>query len=1544
MALVAAETVRIEIPIETIDETLAGVQSAARNLENLRKAALKAGNSTDKARQSVTKFDKAQEKTQRGLAKWVKQKYAILLEAKERLTPVLSVLGIRLKNITSKTWKVTLRAFDLVTSPVRGIINLLKNPLFQAGAVLGVSIGLKDTIDTYKYFESTMSQVQAISGATGAEFDKLNAKAKEMGASTKFTAAETAEAFTYMGMAGWKPQEMLDGIEGILNLAAASGEELSATSDIITDALSAFHLTAADSGHFADVLAQASSNANTNVSMMGESFKYVASVAGAMKYSVEDVSLALGLMANSGVKSSMAGTALKTSLVNMAKPTDNMAAAMDKYGISLTDKAGKMKTLRGVMDNLRKSLGGLSEAEQTAAAGTIFGKEAMAGMLSIINASEKDYNKLAKAVNNADGASKKMADTMLDNLEGSITLFQSALDGVKLSLGERLAPYVRSIADGLAAAMPDVEKALDRLMDKADSKISQLKSRFREISLKDEWQEADFLGKVSIAWDEFVTQPFAEWWDGTGKAKIAGIAGDFGSLLGSGLHTGIMSLLGFDVSGTLDEGAAIGKSFAKGFTEGFDYKEISSKLWEGLGNIVKNAGKLLPGGEKADLSSLLSAALLAKMAKPVLSIGSGVAGTGRALFGAQEALGGISRFSKIMGSTGNAMVSGSGLLGKMAGAGYALSGTSKAGLYFGSTAGSMSGGTAAALGGASIAGGVLGAAGLVHGGMDIYKGFNTDDTEKADAYKKAGFIEVAGTGAGALAGAGLGATVGSAFFGIGAVPGALIGAGIGAVGSWFAGNKIKEDYEEKAKKTAEMQENADKVLKVTGQNIDGLKFKTESLNDAMHDSAVSAEEFSQMYQESVAKNLAGHFGDVSLSLSEIKQIAADKVFSKQADRLEKYSEAARKTESSLASLENRAGDMEKWNLKAGLGIKMDEASTDGYKNSIDSYIEDAKNYVENQHYQASVSVNLLVGSKSGKGITDGLDGMYTGFMDRIEKLGRKLSRKISKSLEDGVMDADEQKTVTKLQKKILNVTKKVSDAQDKASLNALKIKFGGSKIDYASFAEMQAELAADTKSTADSYYSALQDSLANLELMKPGMSKKQYRKEYNRLQEGYNQKTRRLNSRSENFQLGFIVDSYKDELDGILPDLKGSTQKKLKKAVSEALIIEPDVSKWEMPDMVEWFGVDKASGETREAVAGMLKAVAASVPDNAKEIMADAFKDTIPSAKEIMEKIDFTKFSMEDYNKVLGIENPQYLSSGGFDPSAGLLSGNEKDYRKQAKAIAERIHESLKENMDPEEVRGFIKEYMESAVSGIDTENSEKIKEAGSNTGNGILKSAEESITGGAGLLRDALENSVATASAAPFTPSVQINPDYIVKPYKFDPFLNGLGTAGKSTPSKETVPSKHAAGGYVGAPQLSWLAEEGYGEFVIPTAPGRRRRALELYRQAGNALGVSRHADGGFVIPGTGDAIPAGDAQEGRGVPVFAGKGSIAGRTAPQVNIEVRIEPQIEINASEGQSEENIAAVVARQVGKMADSVVSGIADQVRDAFSNMPAPLEGV
>lgn len=294
-------------------------------------------------------------------------------------------------------------------------------------------------------FDSAMSKVSAVSGATGKDLERLRDKAKEMGAKTKFSATESAEAFNYMAMAGWKTEDMLNGIEGIMNLAAASGEDLATTSDIVTDALTAFGLEAKDSGHFADVLAANASNANTNVAMLGESFKYVAPVAGAMGYSIEDVNLALGLMANSGIKASQAGTTLRSALTRLAKPTGEVKVAMEKYGISLTDAHGNMLPLRNVMGQLREKFAGLSKAEQAQAATTLFGKDAMSGMLAIINSSEKDWNKLANAIDNADGTAEKMSKTMMDNLGGQLTLLKSALEGLAIRIGEVLMPTIRKV-------------------------------------------------------------------------------------------------------------------------------------------------------------------------------------------------------------------------------------------------------------------------------------------------------------------------------------------------------------------------------------------------------------------------------------------------------------------------------------------------------------------------------------------------------------------------------------------------------------------------------------------------------------------------------------------------------------------------------------------------------------------------------------------------------------------------------------------------------------------------------------------------------------------------------------------------------------------------------------------------------------------------------------------------------------------------------------------------------------------------------------------
>ncbi|HBJ9553370.1 TPA: phage tail tape measure protein [Staphylococcus pseudintermedius] len=315
-----------------------------------------------------------------------------------------------------------------------------------APVVAGFGLAAKKSID----FDDSMRKVKATSGATGKEFNLLRDKALEMGAKTKFSASESAEALQYMSLAGWDTKDMLNGIDGVMQLAAASGEDLAQVSDIVTDGLSAFGLKAKDSSHFADVLAQTSSKANTDVSGLGEAFKYVAPVAGSFGFSVEDTSIALGLMANSGVKASQAGTALKSMMTKLAKPTGEAKKTMESLGISITDSEGKMLPFRDIMDQLRGSLGGLSKAQQSAAVKTLFGQEAISGILPIINASDEDYQKLTKSIDNSAGASKRMSDEMEGGIGGSIRKMKSAIESMAISIGDVLAPHIRRAADFLA--------------------------------------------------------------------------------------------------------------------------------------------------------------------------------------------------------------------------------------------------------------------------------------------------------------------------------------------------------------------------------------------------------------------------------------------------------------------------------------------------------------------------------------------------------------------------------------------------------------------------------------------------------------------------------------------------------------------------------------------------------------------------------------------------------------------------------------------------------------------------------------------------------------------------------------------------------------------------------------------------------------------------------------------------------------------------------------------------------------------------------------
>lgn len=316
-----------------------------------------------------------------------------------------------------------------------GLTTTVTAPLVGLGAA---------AVKTAADFEQSMAQVAAVAGLdrTGAEFEALSDKAKQMGADTKFSASEAADAFNYMAMAGWDASQMMDGIAGIMDLAAASGEDLALTSDIVTDALTGFGLAAADSGHFADVLAAASNSANTNVSMLGESFKYVAPVAGSLGFSIEDVSVALGLMANSGIKASQAGTSLRSLFTNLVRPTGQAEEAIDALGISVTNMDGTMKPLNQIMLELRDTFGGLTDAQKAQYAAMLAGQEGMSGFLAIVNASDADFQKLAENINNADGTAQDMAATMMDTTEGAIEQLRGALESLAIEFGEVLIPMV----------------------------------------------------------------------------------------------------------------------------------------------------------------------------------------------------------------------------------------------------------------------------------------------------------------------------------------------------------------------------------------------------------------------------------------------------------------------------------------------------------------------------------------------------------------------------------------------------------------------------------------------------------------------------------------------------------------------------------------------------------------------------------------------------------------------------------------------------------------------------------------------------------------------------------------------------------------------------------------------------------------------------------------------------------------------------------------------------------------------------------------------
>lgn len=517
---IGGDTTKLTKALSSVDNSIRNTQNNIRDLDKALK--LDPGNTDlikDKQKALATEIDATKEKIQKekeafdqlkntdgfdanskqaqNLKTQIDLDTAALKELQKEAASTSSVFGTHMQLMGEKVAAVG----DKIKTAGDNLKKFGQN--MTAKVTTPIAAGFGAVIKTTADYEAEMSKVQAISGANADEMEQLKSKAREMGEQTKFSATESGQAFEYMAMAGWKTEDMLDGIEGIMNLAAASGEELGTASDIVTDALTAFGLSAEDSGRFADILAAAASNANTNVSMMGESFKYVAPVAGALGYSMEDVAIALGLMANSGIKADMAGTSLRNMFNRMAKPTKESAEAMDRLGVALYDDEGKMYTFREIMDTLRKSFGeinmtaeeydnrldildqaledgtltqkkydkeleelnkqafGAEGAEKARAAAMLGGTRAMSGLLAIANASVDDYQQLTNAIDNSSQAMAMMTD-------GSIVPLNEALES-----GQEIVKEY----DGAAAAMAGT------MLDNVSGDVTILLSQLQELAI-----------------------------------------------------------------------------------------------------------------------------------------------------------------------------------------------------------------------------------------------------------------------------------------------------------------------------------------------------------------------------------------------------------------------------------------------------------------------------------------------------------------------------------------------------------------------------------------------------------------------------------------------------------------------------------------------------------------------------------------------------------------------------------------------------------------------------------------------------------------------------------------------------------------------------------------------------------------------------------------------------------------------------------------------------------------------------------------------------
>ncbi len=814
----------IDIVAQVTDETSEGTQSAEKNVSRLER--------------SVQKLHK-QIQGMKG-----KSKLEVTATLKDMASKGIQSVANAGKKIAGKVWTVTLKAVDLVSAPFKKIWGLISNPIAGAAAFAGVSIGVADTLHTFKDFESAMASAAATAGIdkTSKTFEDLEKAARAAGATTTKSAAEAANALEYMALAGWDAQTSIQALPKVLQLSEATGLELGRVSDLVTDSMAALGVTVDELPGYLDKVAKAQTASNQSAEQLMEAYIGVGGLFKDLGIDITESATALGVLANRGTKGTEAATALNATLLNLTTGTGEAGKMLGSLGLSAFDSKGQFIGLQNVLKKVSAATASMTQEQRNATLAAIGGKEHVASLNKLLAGLNEtnaegvtEWDALAASIEDSSDALEDMARRKNDTLAGSLSALASVADEVKIAIGEKLQPYVKGLVEWVTAHMPDVQNAAGSAVDFILGKIDDVTASIQSLTASPEWQNAETLwDKIKLAWDKLIAEPFDSWWNSTGKAWIAEKANSVGEGLGTAIKTGILALLGVDAGGVATDGMDIGKSFADGFTEGFNGSKVGAALAkaikDGLKSLILDAATLFPGGKEASGTSGLSAAVLGYGAFKTAKTGYNVYKGGKALVNGTKAIGnaignvtgvseGMDIFKAAQGG-GNAARSAlsmakNGSLGRGMKFGANLaSGASKVGKVFSKVTSPLASGASKAGKFISKAAGpaLAGVASAIQMGADAYHGtqkaqeWTGSDSAGSKAASGIGAAlgglgdgifggesllrKVSNVGGGALKGAGIGAAVGSILPGVGTAIGAAVGGGIGAAGAAIGGSNI----------------------------------------------------------------------------------------------------------------------------------------------------------------------------------------------------------------------------------------------------------------------------------------------------------------------------------------------------------------------------------------------------------------------------------------------------------------------------------------------------------------------------------------------------------------------------------------------------------------------------------------------------------------------------------------------------------------------------------------------------------------------------------